>query len=81
MKDSTIRNNVERLKSMHTVIRFCNDEDAYCSWISLIPDEPDEDDFEFIAGDEEEMKDACSLFRRLIKTCGQDGFFTGGGVY
>lgn len=56
------------LKQMHEYVRFhINDENAYMTWILIVPDEPQEDDFEFIANDEDLWTSACSTFGKLVK--------------
>ena len=56
------------IKQMHNYIGFhINDEDAYGEWIQLVPDKPDEEDFTFIANDEELWVSVCTLFGKLVK--------------
>lgn len=56
------------LKQMHEYIQFhINDENAYMIWILIVPDDPQEDDFEFIAEDEELWTSACTTFGKIIK--------------
>lgn len=49
------------------IIYHIGDEGAYARWICLVPDEPQEDDLEFIAEDDELWVDACVLFGKLAK--------------
>lgn len=58
---------VKLLKGMHEYVRNINDERAYMRWINIVPDEPMEDDFEFIAEDKELWTDTCELFADLVK--------------
>ena len=37
-------NRYEIMKSMHTIICAMNNEDAYSSWIYIVPDEASDDD-------------------------------------
>lgn len=43
------------------------DELAYDEWITLVPDQPTEDDLKEIAEDEEIWIMACSAFGRIVK--------------
>lgn len=56
------------LKQMHEYIQFhINDENVYMIWILIVPDDPQEDDFKFIAEDEELWTSACTTFGKIIK--------------
>lgn len=58
---------ITQLKAMHKLMCNANDESIYMTWITCgMPDEPTEDDFEFIAEDDESYTDAFDLFARLI---------------
>ena len=68
MNSITKKSNIERLKAMHQLIRNIDNENAYMEWIvEGIPDEPSEDDFDFIASDEEEYNDCVNLFKEIIE--------------
>lgn len=71
-----VRNNIELLKAMHAVVSFMSHEEAYMWWILLVPDEPSEEDFEFIAEHDDDMDHVCHLFRNIVKAYGKDGWFT-----
>lgn len=59
---------IELLQGMHQYIIDLGDEEVYDAWFSLgVPDEPTDDDFEFIADNIEEWVSICQLFGRLIK--------------
>ena len=62
------------LKQMHlTVTNEFNDEENIMTWLTLgVPDCPNEDDFEFIAGDDENYNETVALFHRLRKLEGID---------
>lgn len=71
------RNELEVLRAnivggMTEYVRNMNDEDAYMTWIYIVPDECDEDDLMSIAEDDESFNDVCILFGKLIKTYGDD---------
>ena len=59
---------IELLQGMNQYIIDLGDEEVYETWFSLgVPDEPTDDDYEFIADDIEEWVYVCQLFGRLIK--------------
>lgn len=68
---------LETLKAMHNIVCLMNDEDAYGSWINLIPDQATNDDLAEIANDEDDSiyNDAVVLFMRLCSNYGKDGLF------
>ena len=69
----TVKKRVEILKGMHEyVLGHISDEEAYMSWICIVPDEPDDTDFRSIAEDDELWKYSCRLFGRLLKRYEQD---------
>jgi len=70
--------NLELVKAMHTVIKAMNNEEAYCSWINTVPDEPSDDDFYFIAGNDDSMNEVCTDFWLIVRAYGSDGFYVGG---
>lgn len=56
------------VKDMHEYVRTrIDDENAYMSWICLVPDEPSHEDFVDIASDNELWTDTCKLFGKLAK--------------
>ena len=75
---NTHRNRIAILKAMHTLIVYANDESAYMEWIYLVPDAPDEDDFDDIAQDDDLYGECCVLFRKLMKKYGDSGFYAMG---
>lgn len=68
-------NLVKKLKLMHNVMMSMNNEDAYYSWIYVVPDEPSEDDFIYIASDADEYKDCEDTFDSLFKKYAKDGIY------
>ena len=66
---------VKNLKLMHNVMTSMNNEDAYFSWIYVCPDEPSEDDFIYIASNEDEYKDCEGTFYRLFEKYAKDGLY------
>lgn len=54
------------LKEMNTYIIEMGDEEIWMDWITLgVPDAPSEDDYDFIAENDDEWNDVCGLFGRL----------------
>ena len=62
VKESRIR----QLKAMHLLMVEVNNEDIYADWILLVPDEPSEDDFDFMAESDGLYEECCDLFTSLI---------------
>ena len=59
---------VKLLKEMHNYIIEMGDEDIYETWIAIcVPDEPTEDDFEYIAENDEEWVYVCKEFGKLVE--------------
>ena len=62
---------MSQLKAMHELMRNANDEEIYMTWIVTgVPDEPSEDDFNYIACDDELYNECFALFVELIKDTG-----------
>ena len=68
-------NRYEIMKSMHTIICAMNNEDAYSSWIYIVPDEASDDDLMDIATDDELFADACAAFKSAMQEYSADGFY------
>ena len=67
-KQSEIERKIELLKSMHHYIIEMGDDFIYDIWIrDGVPDEPDDEIFEFIASDDDEWREVCELFGKLVK--------------
>jgi hypothetical protein len=58
---------MRQLKAMHELMRNADDETIYMSWIGLVPDEPSEEDFEYIAADDDMYNECFDLFIELIQ--------------
>jgi hypothetical protein len=66
---------IDLLKAMHEIMVNMNNENAYYSWVTLgVPDEPQEDDFEFIASDPEGFKEVTDHFTSVFRAYSKDGF-------
>ena len=63
VKESRIR----QLKAMHQVVLEVGDEDIYDDWILLVPDEPSEDDFMFMAESDGLYDECIDLFVSLME--------------
>ena len=66
MNKITINMRKDQLKAMHEVIKEANNEEIYMVWIYTVPDCPSDDDFEFIAEDDESYNEVVDLFIRLV---------------
>ena len=62
----TVEARVNQLKAMHQLMIQANDENIYVSWIYLMPDCPNEEDFIDIAIDDEQYNECFDLFVELI---------------
>ena len=64
----TLEARLTQLKAMHDIMQNANDEEIYMSWIVCgVPDEPSDEDFEYIAMDDESYNETFDLFVKLIK--------------
>ena len=70
----------ELLKAMHTLVMAMNDENAYLTWINVIPDGADDEELMEIAADDDEeiYRDACHTFREICGRYMKYGFYLGG---
>ena len=66
IRSTVFRTRVEQLKAMHELMCNVNDENIYMTWIYIMPDGATEDDFEFIASDDESYNECFDLFVKLI---------------
>lgn len=67
-KQSEIERKIELLKNMHNYIIEMGDEFIYDIWIrDGVPDEPDDEIFKFIASDDDEWREVCELFGKLVE--------------
>lgn len=67
-KQSEIERRIELLKSMHNYIIDMGDDFVYDIWIrDGIPDEPDDEIFEFIASNDDDWREICELFGKLVE--------------
>lgn len=56
------------LGTMHEYLRLhVSDEEAYMSWILVVPDEPRKEDIEYIAEDNDEWKHCVELFHKILE--------------
>lgn len=76
-----MREKIELLTSMHNIVKSLNNENAYMTWIYLIPNQPTDDDFVDIAEDKELFELAIKLFREIIQKYLTDGFFINNCLY
>lgn len=67
-KQSQIERKIELLKDMHNYILNMGDDFIYDIWIrDGVPDEPNDEIFEFIASDDNEWREVCELFGKLVE--------------
>ena len=53
VNDVVLKSRVKLLTALHEIMMNMNDEDCYFTWILTVPDEPSEDDFVWIASNDE----------------------------
>ena len=67
-KTELIKLRKKLLKQMNKYIIEIGDEEIWSDWIALgVPDEPSEDDYDFIAEEDKEWNNVCELFGRLVR--------------
>lgn len=72
----------EVLKAMNTIVKNLNNEDGYEYWIYTIPDGADDDELLDIAfEDEDTFIEAVDSFKRIMKSCLEDGLYIAGKLY
>ena len=72
-KSETLQLRIKELKAMHETMLHLKNKGAYFDWI-VLPDEPNEDDFESIAESDEEFKDCTKWFLKVLANYYKDGF-------
>ncbi len=80
-KSALLKGRIEIVKAMNTIVTCMNDEDAYFRWIYIVPDQATEDDFEFIAEDEEEFESTVRAFGIICKEYLDSGLYIDGDLY
>lgn len=64
---------IKLLKQMNQYIIDLGDEEVWLEWITEgVPDEASEDDYDYIAGDEDEWLDTVKIFASLTKDYWED---------
>jgi len=71
----------EFVQSMNNVVRHLNDENAYMHWITVVPDEAEQADFEDIADNEELFDEAVYLFKNIMERYLKNGVYIGKTCY
>lgn len=66
MSAHTLNARIAQLKSMHNLMCEANDESIYMTWICWMPDCPSDDDFIFVALNDEQYNECFDLFVKLI---------------
>lgn len=75
------RDRFELARSMDCIVKSMNNECAYYeNWIYIMPDEATEDDYEWVADDEnkESFKELADLFGKLCRVYMKDGLVAEG---
>lgn len=81
MKMSKIKR-IELLRAMNTVALTCNNEDCIDNfWLYAMPDHADDDDFDFIADDDEKFNHVCEAFSKMIEMLHREGMYVEGKLY
>ena len=72
----------EMVKSMNTIVKELNNEEAYYGmWIYIVPDEATDEDFRDIAEDEELFVDTVNCFKSIMEHYMKDGLYIGDKLY
>lgn len=71
----------EFVQSMNNVVKHLNDENAYMHWITVVPDEAEQVDFEDIADDEELFDEVVYLFKNIMERYLKNGIYIGKTCY
>lgn len=66
---------LNNVKLMHDTMVSMNNENAYMAWIYEMPDEPNEDDFEWFAEDEDRYMELYVYFMKLFERYAKDGIY------
>lgn len=69
------------VRSMNNIMVHMNDENAYMKWITVVPDEADEEDFKTIADNEELFDGVVYLFKDLMERYMKNGIYVGKTCY
>lgn len=68
VSETTIKNRIEQLKAMDDFMHSMNDEELIDSWLTNgVPDEASEDDYRFIAEDDESYMECVRIFQRTVR--------------
>lgn len=64
---SKVEKRVKLLKGMHDyILKEVGDESYYVLWITIVPDEPQDEDFETIANSDDLWVEVVSIFSKFI---------------
>lgn len=69
------------VRSMNNIMVHMNDENACMKWITVVPDEADEEDFKTIADNEELFDGVVYLFKNLMERYMKNGIYVGKTCY
>ena len=76
-----MKERAEFVQSMNDVVKHLNDENAYMHWITVVPDESEQADFEDIADDEELFDEVVYLFKNIMERYLKNGIYIGKTCY
>ena len=69
------------VKGMNEIVKSMNNEDAYMTWIYIVPDEASDEDLMDISYDEELFSDTVEYFKTIMKEFMADGLYVCGKLY
>lgn len=76
MTEKTKKERIEILKNMHNIMMHMNNEEAYFDWVELgVPDYPSEEDYEYIAENNDDFNESFKWFVRCIGKYWEDGLY------
>lgn len=76
-----MKERAEFVQSMNNVVKHLNDENAYMHWITVVPDEAEQADFEDIAYDEELFDEVVYMFKNIMELYLKNGIYIGKTCY
>lgn len=66
LRTSFVESRTILLAKLNSIIKMMNDEEAYMTWIYLVPDEADWSDFNDIAEDDKMFEEVLEAFIRIF---------------
>ncbi len=79
MDENKLKQRLELLKAMHTIVCAFSDEGAYYDWVTgWIPDEADEEDFIDVCENWNQLNEATLHFFRIVEEYKRSGLYIWG---